>query len=332
MRRWRQLVMILLAQMGLASLASHLTIWILGIQTTPMIRERFGVQNGSKPICAAGSSLTFYGLDWNRIAGATSRYIERCGLPAASPCELEAVYDQIKEAEVTVVGLSVYDLNEHFLSDFRSELVPVMVTVKDLRTSGAGWGFSKRILSQYPLTWLRVLFPTAGRSIGVMTGLRTKLRGLSSATGGDNESGPSFNPQSLASGRIEDWLPGRTLRNLAQFRAGCQGKSSFDGPKRLALKRLLGRAAQRGKVMVVVLPISPPFEREFVSEEVSRQLEELMAELQRLFPGVAWVRLDQVPELHSKRYYWDLVHLNVEGQSIATDALLSRLKGLIAQQ
>src|SRR6266498_636041 len=144
MSRRQQLGLILLATTAVTSLASHLTTRILGIGTLPWIRERLGVQNGSKPICAAGSSLTFYGLDWNKIATATDRPIEKCGVPGGSPCELEPICNQndsITGPNVTVFGVSTYDLNEHFLSDFRSEIVPLKVAVRDLRASDAGWSF-----------------------------------------------------------------------------------------------------------------------------------------------------------------------------------------------
>ncbi len=165
--------------------------------------------------------------------------------------------------------------------------------------------------------------------MGVMVGVRAKLRRLLGKAGSDSDAGPLFNPQESAAARIEDWPAGRTLRNLAQLRAGCQDKWSFGGPKCLALKRLVKSAARRGKVIVVVLPLSPPCEHEFVNAEATRQFEELVADLKKMSPDTEWVRLDQMPELRSKRYYWHLVHLNVDGQAIATQALLDRLKGLV---
>ncbi len=328
MNRRRQLVALVLVPLALTSLASHLTIGFLGIETSPRFREPIGRPGGSNTICAAGSSLTFYGLDWDKIAAVTDRPVTKCGVPAASPCELELIYETVPNPDITVVGISVYDLNEYFLSDFRSEVVPLKAAIRDLGASGADWPFTKRVVSQYLLSWLRILFPTAGRSTGVMVGMRAKARGLLGKARSGSETGPSLNALSPAAARIEDWPPGRMWRNLASTRASCQGRIGFGGPKRLALKRLLSRAVQRGRAVVVVLPVSPPYYNEFIDEDVSLLFENLLAELKRSTSEILWVRLDLVSELHSTRYYWDLVHLNVEGQAIATEIMIHRLKEL----
>src|SRR5688572_20551496 len=107
----------------MAAIASHFVVWFLDIVTEPRVRDQIGAPTKSKSICAAGSSLAFYGLDWARIAERTGRQIEVCTVPAASPCELESMCLGITNVQLTVVGVSSYDLNEHFLSDFRSATV-----------------------------------------------------------------------------------------------------------------------------------------------------------------------------------------------------------------
>jgi len=232
---------------------------------------------------------------------------------------------------VMVVGVSFYDLNEYFLSDFRAHAVPITTTLRDLHASSAGWHFSKRIISQYPLTWVRKFFPTAGRSIGVMVGVRALVRQWLGRKA-DSEGNLAFNPQAFANEQIEDWPAARTLRNLSQMRTACQGRSDFNGPKRRALSRLLRRATQQGKVMVVVLPISQPFVKEFMNEAATSEFERALEAVRSAFPDVLWLRADQLPQLQSGRCYWDLVHLNRHGQSIATEAMLVSLKGLLGKE
>ena len=74
------------------------------------------------------------------------------------------------------------------------------------------------------------------------------------------------------------------------------------------------------------MPESPIYNAEFLTEAVRRRFEEFLAEAQQEAPEALWVRLDQVPELNSNQYYWDLVHLNAQGQAIATQVLLEKLK------
>jgi len=331
MSRRQQLVWILLLVTGIASAASHLVVRVLGIQTSPALREQIGLTNGSEWMCVAGSSLMFYGLDWDKIGKEVGHRLERCGVPAASPCELEPVCALITNAHITVVGVSFYDLNEYFVSDFRAWAVPMKTTLRDLYASSSDWHFSKRIISQYPLTWVRKLFPTAGRSMGVMVGARALARQWLGRKA-DSEGNLVFNPQAVTSERIEDWPAARTLRNLSQLRAACQGASGFDGPKRRALSRLLERATQQGKVMVVVVPVSQPFAKEFMDEVATHEFEGEIEAMRSAFPDVLWVRMDQAPQLRSRRYYWDLVHLNKDGQTIATDELLASLRKFLGNE
>jgi hypothetical protein len=167
--------------------------------------------------------------------------------------------------------------------------------------------------------------------MGVMVGVRALARQWLGRKA-DSEGNLAFSPQTVANERIEDWPAARTLRNLSQLRAGCQGRSSFSGPQCLALSRLLERAKQQGKVMVVVLPVSQPFAEEFMSEAATREFEGALEAMRGAFPEVSWLRVDQLPQLRSGRYYWDLVHLNGQGQPIATEALLVPLRKLLGKE
>jgi hypothetical protein len=89
---------------------------------------------------------------------------------------------------------------------------------------------------------------------------------------------------------------------------------------------MLREASRKGKVVVVVFPVSPPYKAEFLAPDVAGRFEQALADVQHRVPEALWVRLDQLPNLNSNEYYWDLVHLNVSGQEIATQVLIGRLR------
>jgi hypothetical protein len=76
--------------------------------------------------------------------------------------------------------------------------------------------------------------------------------------------------------------------------------------------------------VVVVLPVSPAYVKEFLTEDVNREFEKALAEARTSVPTAHWIRLDQMNELSSNEYFWDLVHMNSYGQKIATEAFLAR--------
>jgi len=108
--------------------------------------------------------------------------------------------------------------------------------------------------------------------------------------------------------------------------SACQGKHAFSGPKRLALLRLTQRAEAQGQVVLVVMPVSPIYQKEFLQPRVLREFEAALADLQWRRPQVQIVRLDQLPKLNESQLFSDLVHINMYGQEIATKAFLNELK------
>ena len=139
-------------------------------------------------------------------------------------------------------------------------------------------------------------------------------------------SGSGAGVEEIKTEKITNWSQARTLRRLALMRSACQGKHTFAGPKKLAFLRMLRRAQQQGKVIVVVLPVSPIYVKEFLPSDVSRRFEESLSDLERRVPRASWVHLEKLPALNSNEYFWDFVHMNSDGQQIATDAFLSKIR------
>jgi hypothetical protein len=289
---------------------------------------------GDRPLALAeGSSLMLDGLSWARISKDFGQGIENWFVAGSSPSEWEPLQRRASHARLTFIVVSAYDLNEHFLCDFRAEVVPLNQSVKDLWQSGTDWPFAKRVLSQYPLQALRFLFPTLGRSDGVMVGVREKLSELLRPwVKLDNEAGPTVGSGSdpaseeVKTGRVTDWSKARRLRRLTLMRSACQGKHTFEGSKKLAFLRMLQRARQQGRVVVAVLPVSPIYSEEFLAAGASEQFEKSLADLERRVPQAHWVHLETLPALNSNEYFWDFVHMNADGQRIATEAFLSNIR------
>jgi len=273
----------------------------------------------------AGSSLAWDGIAWAKVSKALDQRILTWGVGGSSPSEWQALQGGVADAQATYLIISPYDMNEHILCDFRADLVPLPLAVQQLWHSPVDSHFWKRVLSAYPLRYVRKLFPTAGRSQGVLTGLRQELRQLAGLS--ESEAGLSlqFTQDRGAHLKITDWTPDRALRRLASMRSACEGRQSFEGPKKLALRCMLQRASRQGQVFVVVLPVSPMYAGEFLSSDVLQRFEAELSELKLIAPAARWVRLDRMPTLASNAYYSDLVHMNGRGQEIATAALLQEL-------
>ena len=105
-----------------------------------------------------------------------------------------------------------------------------------------------------------------------------------------------------------------------------QGAHGFNGPKRLAFERILQFAAQRGRTIVVVMPLAPAYSKEFILPETEKKFETALAEVGHSIPRAEWLRLDQLPGLASNENFCDLVHLNLVGKLTATEVLQATLK------
>jgi hypothetical protein len=333
MSRRFQLFLLALAVVALTSAASHLTLWVLNIDVSGVRRWTVGEGSKRAPALVLGSSLTFFGVDPAEIAGRLNQPLANRWVASASACELEGLVGEVPDAKVTILGISIYDQNERILCDYRSEMVPLWLTAKDLWQSSSEWSFAKRLSAQYPLKYVRWLFPTAGRSLLVMIALKARLLWIVERIHGQAkpavEADRFFTKPVL--GSVEEWPRGQLLDRLTILRVLCQGKHEFNGPKSLALQRLLVKASTRGKVVVVVFPVSPEYEREFVTEKTRLEFENALNEAKVLAPSTVWVRLDQVKELGSNACFYDLAHMNARGRSIATDLTLRHLEHLLAQ-
>ena len=211
-----------------------------------------------------------------------------------------------------IIGVDVYDLNEYHLCEGRANVVPLAQTILDLWQSSTDWQFSKRLLSQYPLSYLQKLFPTAGRSEAVLVGLRRQLpERLRSSSAAEERANSLVLPSEPVmnfggtNAKVSDWTPSRTLWRLAQMRSETGGKHAFNGVKRLAFERMLLRAQKQGSVIVVVLPISPTYAHEFLTPEAVHDFESALDEAQHIDPRAQFVRLDKLSALNSDEYFGD---------------------------
>ncbi len=324
-----RLLLLLFCVVVLASMMSRFVVWWIGIETTAIRQWSLGETQPRQPLVAMGSSLTFFGLAFDQISEAFAAPVFCRSAASASPCELEQLLPKTVDAQATLIGVSIYDLNEYILSDFRADIVPLSQSVSDLRKSHADWPFTKKILGQYPLYYARAFFPTAGRSVGVMAGLRDKAsRLLNTLSGKPPPKVLTMDPnyKTKHPERLADWDDSRVFNNVSLLRVACSGKHEFSGPKHLALKRMLTES--RGKVALVVFPVSPKYRQEFIDKKSAADFEKSVEETKKFAPSISVLRLDQLPELNTDKVFWDLAHLNDEGQKIATAALLAQLRDL----
>lgn len=329
-----QLAIAVVVAVVIAIVGSHWLANWANIKTTVSEPLVFGMSNGKPPAFRAGSSLSDYGLDWNVIAAQTQTQILAWGVAGGSPYEFEQFQKKVPQARTTYIVVSAYDMDEANVSDFRAALVPLSDTIESLREMHAGWSYSKRAISQYPMTWLRILFPTLGRSRGVMGRIHEKIQMLlhHSAAPSETEAGPilDVSKEKVADNyriqRIEDWSKSEMLSKVAAMRASLQGSGAFDGQKLQAFLRMLQYGCQRGSTIVVVMPVSASYSMAFVSPELEAQFETTMNDAQRQYPQAKWLRLDQVPGLNSDQNFCDLVHMNVYGRQTATEKFQAWLK------
>lgn len=331
MQQKARFCIIVFTSVALAAIVSHVAAAHFGLQTGKPTYRRIGPTEGPQVLCA-GSSLVQFGLSWPEVSKTFGQGIECWAVAGSSPEIWEVSQRLATNANATIIGVSVYDLNEHRLSDSRAHLVPLAQTVKDLWHVKADWQFSKRVLSQYPLAFLRSLFPTAGRSDAVLVGVRRMFRNLVGLAPSAEDQGNSLVLPSrpvlefgAATEKVSDWPRDKVLRRLAMQRSEIQGLHTFEGPKKLAFLRMLHQA-KGGRSIVVVMPVAPSYVQEFLTPEVLRSFEATLADAQRADTNALFVRLDQVSALNSDDYYSDFVHLNGAGREIATAAFFKELK------
>jgi hypothetical protein len=126
--------------------------------------------------------------------------------------------------------------------------------------------------------------------------------------------------------RIEDWSKSEMLGKVAAMRAGFQGSDAYDGQKYQAFLRMLQYGCEKGPTIVVVMPVSVSYSKEFVSPDQETQFENAMSDAQQRYPQVKWLRLDQSSGLDSDENFCDLVHMNVYGRRTATEKFQAWLK------
>lgn len=296
------------------------------------VYRRIGPTTGPQVFCA-GSSLLQFGLAWPEISEELGQGIENWGLGGSSPTEWEVSQRVATNTNLMIIGFSVHDFNENYLCESRANLVPVTETVEDLWRSKADWEFSKRVLKQYPLAYLRKLFPTAERSDAVLVGLRRKLRALAGLSPtADDQAGSLVMPRQPvlnfggSTAKLSNWPSDKALRRLTVLRGEIHGGHRFGGPKALAFLRMLKRAEKRGRAIVVIMPVAPLYADEFLNPDIARSFEEVLSQAQQAAPQARFVRLDRLPALKSNEYYSDFIHLNGDGKRIATDVFLQELR------
>jgi hypothetical protein len=288
----------------------------------------YGRADGKTATILYGSSLAYSGINWNVVATHLGTSIGRWPTPGSTPSEWEQFQRRSGDVRRSFVVFSAADLNEQALCDFRAEIVPLSQTLFDLWHLGGGSAYGKKVLSQYPVSALRMAFPTVGRSDGVLTGVRDYLSTLMQRNrAGITREAVAFDPNgdAVPDERVSDWTPGRRERRMVLERAACGSRHEFTALKRAALERLLGKAREQGPTTAVVLPVSPYYQNEFLDTAVSREFEEAVAGLQRGSPGVRWIRLDRLGVLHNNDMFSDFVHMNRVGQRYATQAFLAEL-------
>ena len=312
-----------------ASLGTYALAAALGIQNRAATgHKRFGPADRPVEALISGSSLTYGGINWTQVADYVGAAIESWPVPGSAPPEWEELQRRSPRAKATFVGVSVYDLNEVSICDYRASVVPFRQTLADLRSSRSSMAFVRRMASWYALTWSRSVLPTAGWSDRVLFGLRDKARSLLGTSAADEQVGAELQVagDSSPEERVSDWPEDRLLRRLASMRSN-QGTPWFSGPKHLALIRLLQQARRQGVVVVAVLPVSQLYAENILDDRVAAEFEAALADARRAVPEATWVRLDQLEGLTSSEYFFDLVHLNAHGQRIATPEFVKALGG-----
>lgn len=334
-KRPLQLLIILAGCVLSCAIASHIAVSWLRISVTYGGYHHYGTSGKEAHTILHGSSLAYDGIDWGLVSENMGEPIESWATPGSSPAEWEVMHRRSPKATFAFIVVSPYDLNENFLCESRANIVSLWQAVADLVKADSEWTFCKRVISQYPMSIVRTIFPTVGRADGVMTGIRYKLhrilRGSSNASAGD---APKFGStgSSEVTEKLSEWPAARLQRRLVLMRSSCQGRHSFNGPKKMSLERLLKSADIQGNVVLIVMPVSPIYRKEFINAQINSDFESQLSSLQAICSRSTLIRLDNLKELQDSAMFSDLVHLNMFGQRIATAALLERLETGVAKK
>lgn len=295
------------------------------------VYRRVGPQSGPQVFCA-GSSILVSGLNWPEVSSALGMGIEDWTVAGSSPEVWEGFQKQRRFSNLTIVGVSIYDLNEMRLAPERASYVPFTTTVADLWASGASPDLKRRILAQYGLKYLRILYPLAGQSDKVFVGLRSKAADLLGERASlQQHEGVVVEKSGVlevidADTNVSQWSSGRLLRRLDDLQEEDHGAQNFsNGPKSRALRRLLLRAQQQGRVIVVVLPVPQYYADAFLDKATIAAFEKALRDDMAVAPQATLVRLDQIPGISDNANFFDLVHMNSSGRELATPIFLKNL-------
>jgi len=332
----RRMAAIAVLSLLLSSIANHALAYWLGLpQTVPWSHSkatyrRVGPRTGPQVFCG-GSSLLVSGLNWPEVSQSLGEGVENWTVAGSSPEVWEVFQQQQRVSDTTIIGVSVYDLNEMRLTPERARFVPLTTTAADLWSSTADPELRRRILSQYAISFVRAVYPLAGDADKVLVALRSKaahLRGqeasLQQHEGVVVEKEGTLEVEDATD--IKQWSAGQLLRRLEALRAENHGMHKFsEGPKSRALRRVLARAQQQGRVIVVVLPVSQYYLDAFLEKASMAAFEKALSNDMESAPEATLVRLDQVPGVSDDKYFLDLVHLNSYGRRMLTPIFITRV-------
>ena len=218
------------------------------------------------------------------------------------------------------------------LTPERASFVPLTMTVADLWASRTDPDLRHRILTQYAMSYVRVLYPMAGDADKVLVGLRSKAADLLGQQGRlQQHEGVVVEKNGIlevedAMTNVSEWSSGRVLRRLEALRAENHGVHEFfNGPKSRAFRRVLLRAQQQERLIVVVLPVSQYYADAFLDKASIAAFERALSGDMAAAPQATLVRLDQAPSISDNKYFFDLVHLNSSGRRIVTSVFLKKM-------
>ena len=334
--RGRQLAGVVFLSLVVCSVANHALAHWLGLsRSAPWTRanavyRRVGPRTGPQVFCA-GSSLLVAGLAWPEVSQSLGQGVENWTVAGSSP-EVWEVFQQLKRvSDTTIIGVSVYDLNEMRLTPERASFVPLTATVADLWSSRTDLDLRQRILAQFAISYVRAVYPLVGDADKVLVGLRSKAANLlSQRVTLQQHEGVVVEKEGVLevedATNISEWSSGHVLRRLEALRAENHGTHEFlNGPKNRAFRRVLLRAQQQGRVIVVVLPLSQYYIDAFLGNASISAFEKSLRENMAAVPQATLLRLDQVPGISDNKHFLDLVHLNSSGRRLLTPVFLKQI-------